>query len=115
MAATLKWRGKESLVRAIQDYERQFMARPYRVARQFAPQLEADAKQNAPWTDRTGQARQGLEGRATQLEPGVAAITLATLKDYGIWLEIANGGRYAIVIPTISAYYEEIRKALHGK
>lgn len=67
-----------------------------RVLQEQAAEAEAWMKANAPWQDRTGAARAGL----TATVEG-NAITLAHGVDYGLWLEIANQGKYAIIAPAI--------------
>ena len=69
-------------------------------AKTGAQKLESSAKQRAPWTDRTGHARQRLKGTVEGVATGYKLI-LAHGVDYGIWLEIANEKRFAIIIPTI--------------
>ena len=57
-------------------------------------------KQNAPWTDRTSAARTGLT--ATAFSAGKThEILMAYSVYYGIWLEIANSGRYAVITPAL--------------
>jgi hypothetical protein len=60
------------------------------------------AKRNAPWTDRTTNARNGLE---TNVEHSLNKhrITLFHKVDYGIWLEIAHAGKYRIIMPTLES------------
>lgn len=70
--------------------------------------LEAQAKTNAPWTDRTSLARQGLRGDA-ELQGNELVIYIAHSVDYGIYLELSNAGKYAILKPTIERNLEEIR------
>lgn len=69
-------------------------------AHRMAPQVEAHMKNNAPWTDRTGNARNGLAARAYEAGDEVG-IVLYHQVSYGIWLEIAHQGQYAIINPTI--------------
>jgi hypothetical protein len=69
-------------------------------ANRMAPQVEAYMKNNAPWTDRTGNARNGLAARAYQ-EGDEIGIVLYHQVSYGIWLEVAHQARYAIIQPTI--------------
>ena len=66
-----------------------------------AKNLEKDAKSQAPWTDRTGSARQRLQGYTYQRTSGWR-IVLAHGVDYGIWLELAHEKRFAIVGPLIN-------------
>lgn len=77
----------------------------------YAPQVENYAKVNAPWTDRTGNARNGLAARAFQ-ETGNAGIVLFHQVPYGIWLEVKNSGAYAIIMPTIDYYGPVVMRRL---
>jgi hypothetical protein len=67
------------------------------------PRAETFARQNAPWVDRTGNARNGLFV-AHEKEPMVIhkLITYHTMP-YGLWLEVRWSGRYAIIGPTMLA------------
>jgi len=67
-----------------------------------APQVENYMKLNAPWTDQTTNARNGLAARAYE-DRGEYGIVLFHQVDYGIWLETRFGGRYSIINPTIEA------------
>lgn len=74
-----------------------------RVADSRAKEGEQWMKDNAPWQDRTGDARAGLHVDVLE-SPGVLAeLVFAHGEDvpYAVWLEIANGGRYAIIAPAI--------------
>jgi hypothetical protein len=66
----------------------------------MAPEVESYMKNNAPWTDRTGNARNGLAARAYESGNEVG-IVLYHQVSYGIWLEVRWSGRYAIINPTI--------------
>ena len=72
--------------------------------------IEKDAKQRAPWTDRTGQARLRLSAYVTEINPGVCEITLAHGVDYGIYLELAHEKRYATIMPSIERNSSKIMK-----
>lgn len=65
-----------------------------------AKKLEGFAKQKAPWTDRTGRARQSLNASVSTIPNGYR-ITLAHGVDYGLWLEMAHERRFAVVMPAI--------------
>lgn len=67
-----------------------------------APQAEAFMKENAPWTDRTGAARNGL-GTQVVIDDGTVAIVLYHSVPYGVFLELRWGGKYAIIEPTMAA------------
>ncbi len=80
------------------------------LAKNWAGQLERRAKQNAPWTDRTSNARNGLFG-STAVEGNQVFIRVAHSMEYGVFLELANDGRFAILKPTVSDATAEIERA----
>lgn len=65
-------------------------------AEQGALKLQNFAKENRRWTDRTGQARQRLNGYVGKSQVGYR-IYLAHGVEYGLWLELANEKRYSII------------------
>lgn len=71
------------------------------------------ARVRAPWTDRTGVARSGLFA-IPQSRGGHHEITLSHSAEYGIWLEIANSGKYQIIMPTIRATGSHLMGELRG-
>lgn len=71
------------------------------VVKQRSHIAEEWMRTNAPWTDRTGNARSGLSS-ATEHEPKVHhTLVLFGRVSYQIWLEVRFAGRYAIIIPAI--------------
>lgn len=70
-------------------------------AQYIAPQAESWAKSNAKWTDRTGNARNGLTGRVSVPDKNRVVVTIAHSVPYGIWLEVRWAGRYKIIEPTV--------------
>lgn len=78
-------------------------------ARTGAQKLESSAKQRAPWTDRTGHARQRLKGTVEGVANGYRLV-LAHGVDYGIYLEMSNEKRFAIITPTIQREGPQIVK-----
>lgn len=73
------------------------------IAHKHAADMEAWAKANAPWQDVTGAARANL--KATVVETGQATeIVLAHGVDYGVWLELAHGGKNAIITHAIDKF-----------
>jgi hypothetical protein len=76
-------------------------------AQSMAPEVENYMKINAPWTDQTGNARNGLAARAYRDKDEIG-IVLYHQVTYGIWLETRFGGKYAIIEPTIQAMSPKI-------
>ncbi len=64
---------------------------------------EGKAKHNAPWTDRTGNARNSITGTILEddLKNGRVVGALYIGMDYGLYLELSNQGKYAIIGPTL--------------
>ena len=65
--------------------------------------VESYAKANAPWTDRTGMAREGLTAEVTSSGNEVILELYHTV-DYGLWLEVIQNGEFAIIDPTLQHY-----------
>lgn len=80
----------------------------------LAGEAEAYMKTNAPWQNVTRNARNSLTGTvAVANSPRKTRISLKLSHgmDYGVWLELKNGGKYAIVRPTALVYRNKVRKA----
>jgi hypothetical protein len=74
-------------------------------AADIAEEMQAYAQENAPWEDRTGDARSGL--KAVKVEDRATdsfSIFLGHSVSYGIYLETYNGGQLAIVKPTVEHF-----------
>lgn len=83
------------------------------LAQYFAQKMQDEARRNAPWQDRTHAARGGLFGitELTAARDGVA-IYLCHTMSYGVYLELANAGKYQILLPTIERNLPEIERQL---
>lgn len=75
-----------------------------------AKKMEAEAKQNAPWVDRTSNARNSIQGNFGW-KGKHAVITLSGNMEYSVYLELANEKKYAILVPTIERNAPEVIKA----
>lgn len=76
-------------------------------AQEGAKKFENYAKINRPWTDRTGHARQRLVGWVETFSDKVR-IHIGHGVDYGVYLELCNEKRYAILQPTVNACSKEV-------
>jgi len=79
-----------------------------RLLNYWAPQIEGSAKQGAPWTDRTGNARQTLAAFAYRKQAHLHALALRQTMDYGVFLETRWQGTYGIVLRTLQGYYGSV-------
>jgi hypothetical protein len=96
----------------------------YAVASYMGQKMQNDARQSARWTDRTGNARSGLffavdgfglppltgslDVRSISVDSSIVSGTsdrlvlcLSHTMFYGKYLEMSNGGRYAIIVSTM--------------
>ena len=111
---TLKWNVPPSvLADGVGDYADRLLNAVYDLATFFAAKIEAAAKTNAVWTDRTGNARQGLTARAFRAATAVTLILWHSV-EYGIWLELASAGKYAIILKTLEESYGPYMAAIEG-
>lgn len=66
---------------------------------------------DAPWSDDTGAARGGLTAIPSHSR-SQHEILLAYSVYYGIWLEVANSGKYQILIPMLRIIGEKVMRDL---
>lgn len=76
-----------------------------------AARSTAYMKTEAPWTDRTTAARSGLHAVSSH-SGNRFELLLAHAVSYGIWLEVANSGRYQIILPSLRAASRELQGLL---
>jgi hypothetical protein len=135
---TIQWITPPStLAKAIQQYGQRALAAAHAAAVYWGQGLQDQARQSAPWTDRTGNARSGLFfavdgfglvpitgevslGAQGQLSDADSisgskehlVIVLGHTVWYGKFLELSNGGRYAVVMSTIEGNLGELERML---
>ena len=97
---------------AIAAYGNKIEAAVVMIADTMAAQMEAYAKENAPWTDRTAHARKGLRGLVDDSARDVVMLYLTGMMSYQIFLETRSAGKYAIILPTMEAHYSELVQML---
>lgn len=82
------------------------------VAKYWDGPIEGYMKEQAPWTDRTTNARNGLKAQHVEVSPGRHWILMTHSVHYGVYLETKNDGRYAIIIPTLRVYGPKVMGTL---
>jgi len=111
-SATIVWQvPPEALARNVGDYVQRMLSAVHDLATFFAARIEAAAKASATWTDRTGNARQGLTGKAVKTATGVI-LYLFHSAVYGVWLEVKNAGRFAVILRSLEAHYSPLMDAI---
>lgn len=114
--AAVRWqRAPSELATAVERYGYRVLQAVAAVAQYTATAMQNDAKANAPWTDRSSNARSGLFGTSeADFAAKVVTIYLShgAIIDYGVYLELGHSGRYAIVMRTMQAHYEPLMAML---
>lgn len=72
-----------------------------------AKAMETYAKNNASWTDRTGNARQRLAG-STRWEESALIAAISHNVDYGMWLELCHEKKYAILEEALNSQAQNL-------
>lgn len=80
----------------------------------YAPKVQSYARDNARWTDRTSNARNGLFAKAYHSGVRTHGIVLYHSMPYGIWLEVRWAGKYRIIVPTIVSEGPKVMLLLAG-
>lgn len=78
-----------------------------KVAQSAAAKLEGEAKRDAPWTDRTGLARQTIRG-VSGWQGGKLRCGVTGNMEYSPYLEYTNEGKNAVLWPTVQRNEKEI-------
>lgn len=78
----------------------------------FEAVAETKMRTNALWTDRTGNARNGLMAKHDGVPMVKHELTLYHTMPYGFWLEVRWSGRYAIIGPTMLAIAPDLTRTL---
>lgn len=125
----------EVIAKGLDDYGEKVMVALQAVANYWGQSVQDEARENAVWEDRTSNARGGLffavdgfgltpitgevtpEAKAEMSDVAVESgdkdtliITLAHTVFYGKFLELSNGGRYAIIMSTLEGNLPKLER-----
>jgi len=103
-------KGGDEVRRNLKDWGGRQRAAAIALAKDWSGQLEGRAKTGASWTDRTGNARSGLFG-SVEVRGDHVFIRVGHSMEYGVFLELANDGRFAILKSTINKAVPEIQES----
>lgn len=73
-------------------------------AQNIAAKMEAWAKQNVAWTDQTAHARLFLKSTVKWTNTNTLMVALSHNVEYGVYLELCNEGKYAILEKAIQEF-----------
>ena len=128
---------QQQLIPNIEAYGKKALVAVQAVANYWGQMIQDEARQEARWEDRTGNARGGIffavdgfglgtitgtvtveaesGGDGVTVEQGdqdTLVITLGHTMFYGKFLELSNGGRYAIIMSTLERNLGTLEKML---
>lgn len=101
----------KKLISRLEDIEDRADTAILMYAETAGKKLQSYARDNAKWTDRTGDARKRLNS-SVERKSKLYRIKLAHGVDYGIWLELAHEKRFSIIQPSITLLSPEIIEGL---
>lgn len=76
----------------------------------MVPVAESHMRTNAPWNDRTGNARGGLRAIHESQSRVSHSLILFHTMPYGVFLEVRWSGRYAIIAPSVKELGPDLMK-----
>lgn len=91
----------KDLVEGLANFEDKAQAAIRMYADTSAEKLESYAKEHRKWKDRSTDARKRLKGSSIKVAKGYR-LQLAHGVRYGVFLELANEKKYAIIEPTLT-------------
>lgn len=98
-------------IRNLSEIKQRSLFAAEKVAENAAAKMEGEAKRGAPWTDRTGNARQSIRG-VSGWQGGKLRCGVSGNMEYSVYLEKAHEGQNAILWPTVQANEENIKAQL---
>lgn len=104
----------EAFVELAEAYETAVHAGVAAIAKRYAPEIENWMKSNAPWTDRTGNARQTLHTEVEEVVNEMISLVLSHGVEYGKYLELSHGGRFAIIGPALDYFAPKMWADVQG-
>ena len=101
----------ESAVRSLTDVGHAAHGTLLEIGDMLAWEAELRAKLEAPWQDRTGNARRTLDGwcRADEADEDTIYVGLSGHMEYSPVLELGHDGRYAVIFPVISEIAQRLK------
>jgi hypothetical protein len=103
-------RGLEEAAKRLKEFTPKLKAALILDAQNIAAEMEKWAKQNVPWTDRTAHARLFLKSTVKWKNTNELMIALSHQVDYGVYLELANEGKYAILEKAIGEFTPQFKE-----
>ena len=102
----------------LDKWAKQRLAGVYGVCTILASEFAKEAKAEHPWENDTHHAEQGLYGKAKKDGSNII-IELGHRVDYGVYLELANDGKYGILEKKLNSrrlvVYNRVKRIMESK
>lgn len=110
------WQGLEGVNDNLIAFDTNLHNNVKQAVERLANEMVTWAKVNAPWTDRTTDARNELQAAVVWQDEDHFTIMLGHGAQiyYGIWLEVRWGGKFAIILPTVEHFAPQIAGRIAG-
>lgn len=95
---------ERAFVQGYAEYAQRLELAIHQLALRFSAEIETWMKVNAPWMDQTGNLRQSLYSTVKAVLGQMIVITFDYGLDYGVFLELAHQGRFAIIAPALDHF-----------
>lgn len=103
-SCNLRTEGIDEVIRNLNNFLPRLKSALALDSQNIASNMEAWAKTNAPWTDQTGHARNFIKQNVKWVNTDTLMISLSHHVNYGIYLELCNEGKYAILEKAIAEF-----------
>ena len=110
----MRWEGTQRFSQNFDVYGQRVHFAVRQVALYWQAEFEKQAKEGAPWTDRTALARATLHSFIEELSEDTIRLYLSHGVEYGQFLELRWSGKYAVIWPVIERNLEPIRVMLQA-
>lgn len=96
--------GTDKLMKNMDAFKLQVVGKVENAMEKTIMESESEAKREAPWTDRTGNARNSITGTPPNRNAMRIQSHLYIGMFYGVFLELSNRGKYRVIWPTLEAF-----------
>ena len=112
--ATFDLNGIDEVIKNLKNFVPRLKAALALDAENIAANMEAWAKNNAPWTDKTGDARDFIKQTVKWTNADILMVSLSHNVNYGIYLELCNEGKYAILEKAMAEFGPKFMEGWQG-
>lgn len=96
--------GIDEVMGNLKDFPRKLKAALVLDAQNIAAEMEIWAKENKPWENQTGDAVKFLKSHVKWTNTSTLMVALSHHVEYGVYLELANECKYAILEEAMRKY-----------